>query len=57
MLPSIANYYNVSIDELMGMDEIRNIEKINSTFSIAHEYESKGMINEAIALFQRVLLN
>lgn len=48
MLPSIANYYNVSIDELMGMDEIHNIEKINSTFSIVHEYESKGMIDEAI---------
>jgi len=48
MLPSIANYYNVSIDELMGMDEIRNSEKINSTFSIVHEYESKGMIDEAI---------
>jgi tetratricopeptide (TPR) repeat protein len=48
MLPSIANYYNVSIDELIGMDEIRNVEKINSTFFIVHEYESKGMIEEAI---------
>lgn len=55
MLPSIANYYNVSIDELMGMDEIRNVEKINSTFSIIHEYESKGMIDEAIQTLREVI--
>lgn len=55
MLPSIANYYNVSIDELMGMDEIRNVEKINSIFSIVHEYESKGMINEAIQALREAI--
>ena len=48
MLPIIANYYNISIDELMGMNEIRNVTKMNSIFSIVHEYESKGMIEEAI---------
>ena len=48
MLPSIANYYNISIDELMGMDEIRNEIKINNIFSIVHEYETKDMIDEAI---------
>jgi transcriptional regulator with XRE-family HTH domain len=48
MLPSIANYYNISIDELMGMDDIRNDLKINNIFSIVHEYESKDMIDEAI---------
>jgi transcriptional regulator with XRE-family HTH domain len=48
MLPSIANYYNISIDELMGMDEIRNELKINNIFSIVHEYETKDMIDEAI---------
>ncbi len=55
MLPSIANYYNVSIDELMGMDEIHNVEKINSTFSIVHEYESKGMIDEAIQVLREAI--
>ncbi|BBH24865.1 hypothetical protein Back11_62100 [Paenibacillus baekrokdamisoli] len=55
MLPSIANYYNVSIDELMGMDDIRNVEKINSTFSIVHEYESKGMIDEAIQTLREAI--
>lgn len=55
MLPSIANYYNVSIDELMGMDEIRNVEKINSTFSIVHEYESKGLIDEAIQTLREAI--
>jgi len=55
MLPSIANYYNVSIDELIGMDEIRNVEKINSTFSSVHEYESKGMIDEAIQTLREAI--
>jgi transcriptional regulator with XRE-family HTH domain len=55
MLPSIANYYNVSIDELMGMDEIRNVEKINSTFSLVHEYESKGMVDEAIQVLRAAI--
>jgi len=55
LLPSIANYYNVSIDELMGMYEIRNVEKINSTFSIVHEYESKGMIDEAIQTLREAI--
>lgn len=55
MLPSIANYYNVSIDELMGMDEIRNVKKINSIFSIVHEYESKGMIDEAIQTLREAI--
>lgn len=32
----------------MGMDEFRNVEKINSIFSMVHEYEAKGMIDEAI---------
>lgn len=48
LLPSLAIYYKVSIDELMGMDELRNVETINSIFSIVHEYEAKGMIDEAI---------
>ena len=55
LLPSIANYYNVSIDELMGVDEIRNVEKINSTFSNVHEYESKGMIDEAIQTLREAI--
>lgn len=55
MLPSIANYYNISIDELMGMDEIRNIEKINNTFSIVHEYEAKGMIDKAIETLRQAI--
>lgn len=52
MFPSIANYYNISIDELMGMDDIRNELKINDIFSSVHEYESKGMIDEAIELLR-----
>lgn len=55
MLPSIANYYNVSIDELIGMDEIRNVEKVNNVFSIVHEYESKGMIDEAIQTLREAI--
>jgi transcriptional regulator with XRE-family HTH domain len=55
MLPVIANYYNVSVDELIGMDEIRNTEKINGIFSLVHEYESKGMIEEAIQTLREAI--
>lgn len=55
ILPSIANYYNVSIDELIGMDDIRNVEKINSIFTIVHEYESKGMLDEAIQTLREAI--
>lgn len=55
MLPSIANYYNVSIDEIMGMDEIRNVAKINSVFSSVHEYESRGMFDEAIQTLREAI--
>ena len=30
MLPSLANYFEVTIDELIGMDEINSSEKIEN---------------------------
>lgn len=48
MLPSIANFYNTSIDELIGMEEIRNSEKQNDIFSNVHKYRANGMLDEAI---------
>lgn len=52
MLPSIANFYNTSIDELIGMEEIRNSEKQNNIFSSVHNYRASGMLDEAIIILR-----
>ncbi len=39
----------------MGMNEIRNAAKINSIFSIVHEYKSNGLIEEAIQTLREAI--
>lgn len=48
MLPSIANYFNISLDELVGMDEIRNSVRINNIYANASKYREDNMLDEAI---------
>lgn len=48
MLPVIANYFNVSLDELCGMDELRNSDKREEIMRKVNEYGSKGSIKECI---------
>lgn len=55
ILPSLANYYNVSIDELMGMDDIRSTTTTTRIFSLVHEYESQGKIDEAIQALREAI--
>ena len=42
MLPSIANFFNVTIDELMCFDISKNQEKINEIFKQIHIHWLKG---------------
>ena len=51
MLPCIANYYNVSIDELMGMGEIRDVEKINSILIKQHKKRRTIFSNCCVHLY------
>lgn len=48
LLPVIANYFNVSLDELCGMDELRNSDKREEIMRKVNEYGSKGNIKECI---------
>ena len=48
MLPGIANFYRISIDELLGMEELRQAEAIHRIFADVHHFEANGMMNEAI---------
>lgn len=52
MLPGIAIYYNTTIDELVGMDEIRKSENINTIHSDVHRLVGNNQLDEAIALLK-----
>lgn len=50
LLPSISNFFGITLDELFDMNEIRNKEKIDAIFSKTHELEANSRIDEAIEL-------
>lgn len=52
MLPSIANYFNITLDELFSMDEIRSEKRINSIFAKSHGLLKEGNTEEAIRLLK-----
>lgn len=52
MLPMIANYFGITIDELMGMDTIRDDSDVEKILDKVCENASKGMIEENIALLE-----
>lgn len=52
MLPFIANYYDVSVDELIGMEEIRNSINLNEIFPNVHKLRSCGQHDKAINLLR-----
>ena len=55
LLPLIANYFEVTIDDLMGMDELKDIKKLNETYSIVHQLEFEGKYDEAIKMIRDTL--
>lgn len=50
MLPGIASYYNVTVDTLLGCDEIKKKEKIDAFEKQCHELLNKGKSDEKLAL-------
>lgn len=52
LLPVIANFFDVTLDELMGMDEIRNKEHMNDVLAMLKENYSNGRIADNIALIR-----
>ena len=55
MLPGIANFFGVSVDELLGMSEIRNKVTLNDVFKQEIEYQRSGRYKEAVQLLRDAL--
>lgn len=53
LLPAIASYYDVSIDSLFGVEEIRKQEKIDDYYKKAQLLSNKGKTSEYIALWRK----
>ena len=52
VLPGLANFYHISIDELIGMDEIRKAENLDQIFRKEHDYMIAGLVDQAINMLQ-----
>lgn len=55
ILPSIANFFGVTLDELMGMNELRNEEKREEILSQARLFASEGRIAETLSTLREGL--
>lgn len=50
ILPAIANYFNISTDELLGVDNVNKKERLIEIYDQLRENSSKGLIDENIAI-------
>ena len=55
LLPVIANYFNVTLDDLMGMQQIRSEATRNEIFTAAINQERQGNWQEAIEILRNAL--
>ena len=54
LLPAIASFYNVSIDDLLGVGKIEQEKKINEYVHRDHELWQEGKIAESVKLWREV---
>lgn len=54
-LPAISNFFGVSSDYLLGIEQIKNEDKISSILKKNEEYRHTGEINKAISLLEEAL--
>lgn len=52
LLPTVANYFEITLDELMGMDSFKSEEQLKELLGQFKENGSKGMIYENILLLR-----
>ena len=55
LLPAIANYFEVTVDTLLGMGQLRSEEQHRRIFTEAIEYERQGEWGMAAALLREAL--
>jgi len=55
LLPGLANCFGVTVDELLGMQEISNTESLNQAFSQMHKLGNQGRYHEAAKLLEEKL--
>lgn len=53
LLPRIASYFDVSVDELLGVDKVKENEKINEYYNESNILNSIGLVNELLELWKK----
>ena len=57
MLPALANYFGISVDELLGMSEIAKNDQYNEINGIWDKNNKTGLHRENVALMRQALKN
>lgn len=54
-LPTIANFFGITVDELMGMDRIKDTSEVDNILKTVSENATRGHIEENIALLEEAI--
>ena len=52
LLPEIAGYFDVTVDELLGVDDGRRQEEVKKILEQAHKFTNKGKVYDAVCLLR-----
>lgn len=55
LLPTIASYFEITLDELMGMQDFKSEEQIKELLAKIDENSNKGLIYENILLLREAV--
>ena len=55
MLPTIAGYFGITVDELMGMSRIKDTSEVDNILKTVSENATYGRIEENIALLEEAV--
>lgn len=55
LLPGLANLFGVTTDELLGMEEINDQEKLQGTYARANTFQVQGKYHEAAKIFEQAI--
>ena len=56
LLPVIARCFDVTVDELLGVDTVRKEEEISDIYDKVHELNNKGKVYDAICLLKEKIV-